>query len=224
MSGERSLARRIPIEIIPVSPALRGWPGRTCGERTWLFSAQLASIILNTINLQTILYKSAGVQSGPACYESENALERKVCHEETTFCFHVDAFAFADACPSQTRPAMYTAGLQNGRAWSLLDDFAKLAWVVGCGEGIQMAEIEAMRANDDKDEGSALTCAARISTNLHYVATYAGNLTPEEAGIENLHSQSGKPFVFCVRFSRNATVRHFVAGELKGWFYGLAIG
>ena len=30
-----------------------------CGGRIWLFSAHLASIILNTINLQTILYKAA---------------------------------------------------------------------------------------------------------------------------------------------------------------------
>ena len=28
-----------------------------CGEKTWFFSAHLASIIFNTINLQTMLYR-----------------------------------------------------------------------------------------------------------------------------------------------------------------------
>ena len=104
----------------------------------------------------------------------------------------------------QTRLAMYTAGLQNGRAWSLLDDFAKLAWVVGYGEGIQMAQVEAMRADDDK--ASALSCAARISTNLHYFATYAGNLTAEELakGVEKFYQSAPEnapvPIVFALQF------------------------
>jgi len=58
MSGERWLALQTPLAIVPVSPALGGWPARTCGGRNWLFSAHPASIILNTINLRAILYKA----------------------------------------------------------------------------------------------------------------------------------------------------------------------
>lgn len=53
-------APQSPLGIVPVFPALGGSPVRTYGEKTWLSSAHIAFIILNTINLQTILYNAGG--------------------------------------------------------------------------------------------------------------------------------------------------------------------
>ena len=63
MSGEHSPALQTLLGIVPAPPALGGWPVQACAGRIWLFSAHVASNILNTINLQTILYKAGEAMS-----------------------------------------------------------------------------------------------------------------------------------------------------------------